>query len=277
MVAAEVNPTKFGENKTAIDKKNIIWISLLSGSGAGLACTLLCAPLDVAKVRLQIQGSLGVQKYTGSTFKVIQTIYKEEGWRGVFRGVGPAMLTVPLFWGVYWPIYDRSKLYLSEKYPAVSTPIIHLGAAVTAGVVGDVITNPFWVTRTRIQTLIMHPESKVESMSTFRMMRMIYREEGFLSLYKGLAASFLGLSHVAIQFPLCKIYDSSLSHYMMLKRTLIPFLSLDEFLKRLARDRRKGDEAVSRWLYFIAFLFLLSSFSFMIEPRRSLILSELPL
>eukprot|EP01033_Poteriospumella_lacustris_P008756 gene8756-6294_t len=39
-------------------------------------------------------------------------------------------------------------------------------------------------------------------MSTFRMMSTIYKEEGFIALYKGLAASMLGLSHVAIQFPL---------------------------------------------------------------------------
>lgn len=190
-------------NNNSANHGSQIVISLLSGAGAGFFCTLLCAPLDVAKVRLQIQGSLGLTKYTGGTVNVLRTIYAEEGIRGVFRGVGPALLTVPLFWGVYWPIYDRTKVFFQENHPDWSPPVAHLSAAVSAGVVGDVITNPFWVTRTRIQTLILHPEMKVSSMSTFQMMRNIYQQEGFTALYKGLGASFLGLSHVAIQFPLC--------------------------------------------------------------------------
>jgi solute carrier family 25 folate transporter 32 len=197
-------PSSDDSSNVNINHNKQVWISLLSGAGAGLACTLLCAPLDVAKVRLQIQGSLGIHKYGGGTINVLRTIFLEEGLRGVFRGVGPAMLTVPLFWGVYWPIYDRTKNVVKEQFPSWSQPWTHLVSAISAGVVGDVITNPFWVTRTRIQTLIMHPESMGISMSTFRMMNTIYRQEGLVALYKGLSASMLGLSHVAIQFPLCK-------------------------------------------------------------------------
>lgn len=197
----------------SVASKKLVWISLLSGAGAGVACTLVCAPLDVAKVRLQIQGSLGIHKYSGGTVNIIRTIYSEEGMRGVFRGVGPALLTVPLFWGVYWPIYDRTKEHIKNTFPAWSQPVMHFVSAVSAGIVGDVITNPFWVTRTRIQTLIMHPESAGTSMSTFRMMSTIYKEEGFIALYKGLAASMLGLSHVAIQFPLCKCSTFGFGHH----------------------------------------------------------------
>lgn len=60
--------------------------------------------------------------------------------------------------------------------------------------------------RTRIQALILHPDVNLNHshISTVGMMKMIYREEGFAAFYKGLSASFLGLSHVAIQFPLCE-------------------------------------------------------------------------
>jgi len=190
------------EAKVNGSNSNQIAVSLCSGAGAGFICTILCAPLDTAKVRLQVQGSLGLQKYSGGTLSVLRTIYSDEGVRGIFRGVGPALLTVPLFWSVYWPIYDRAKVSFRDNYPDLSPPLAHLSAAVSAGVVGDLITNPFWVARTRIQTLILHPEMRVISMSTFEMIRKIYQNEGFTALYKGLGASFLGLSHVAIQFPL---------------------------------------------------------------------------
>ena len=61
------------------------------------------------------------------------------------------------------------------------------------------------MTRTRFQTLSLHKDVKIcDNIGTFAMMRSIYKEEGFMAFYKGLGASFLGLSHVAIQFPLCK-------------------------------------------------------------------------
>lgn len=179
--------------------------SLLSGAGAGVVCTLLCAPLDVTKVRLQVQGALGGKKYSGGVFTSIRKIYVEEGLKGVFKGVGPALVTVPLFWGVYWPIYDRMKVHLEESQPNLSTPMMHILSAVAAGATGDIITNPFWVTRTRIQTLALHSSDNIPSeVSTFQMMKLIYQHEGWRAFYKGLGASFLGLSHVAIQFPLCK-------------------------------------------------------------------------
>ena len=39
-------------------------VALISGAGAGIACSILCAPLDVAKVRMQVQGSLHMHKYS---------------------------------------------------------------------------------------------------------------------------------------------------------------------------------------------------------------------
>ncbi len=227
---------------------------MISGMGAGVLCTILCAPLDVVKVRMQIQGALKIHKYEGNIVGMLGGIYREEGIRGIFRGVGPALCTIPLFWGVYWPMYDYSKAYLAEMH-SDSIPEVnrHLYSAIFAGVVSDVITNPFWVTRTRIQTMVLHPEenfissnppnhhswsvqpsnvthktnlsamlveafkkvrttlaesprlnhSVYTTITTYEMMKRIYKKEGFSAFYKGLGASFLGLSHVAIQFPLC--------------------------------------------------------------------------
>lgn len=180
-------------------------IDLVSGAGAGLISSILCAPLDVAKVRLQVQGSLGLKKYKGGVVATISKIYREEGIRGPFKGIGPALITAPLFWGVYWPLYGHLKPVFAESFPESSSYVVHLLAAISAGGVADVITNPFWVTRTRIQTLFLHSEEKLsDRVGTWVMMRRIFEQEGFLAFYRGLAASLLGLSHVAIQFPLCK-------------------------------------------------------------------------
>ena len=193
--------------------------SFLSGAGAGAVSSILCCPLDVAKVRIQIQGTLGIQRYT-TTLGTLKLIMKEEGMRGCFRGLGPALCNVPLFWSIYWCTYDQLKFKLAATFPSISQHMIHLYSAITAGAIGDVVTNPFWVVRTRIQTLHLHAGDNLTvsnkahySVSTLQMFRRIYRAEGIMAFYKGLTASFLGLSHVAIQFPMYEYLKKEMAAY----------------------------------------------------------------
>jgi len=49
-------------------------------------------------------------------------------------GIGPALITSPLFWGIYFPIYNHMKTYFNDKgyYPYAG----HLCSAIIAGAVG---------------------------------------------------------------------------------------------------------------------------------------------
>jgi len=205
---------------------------------------------------MQVQGTVGIDKYSNLT-NSLRLIYAEEGARGMFRGLGPALMTVPLFWGIYFYSYEYMKVKLSEyetrkapqllpvhgKPPIQAEPqskftlpptVVHITAAVAAGAVGDIICNPLWVLRTRIQTLVLHDINTLlaytsaplaslhdyKSVGVMEMTKQIYKNEGIRAFYKGLNASFLGLSHVAVQFPLY------------------------ERLKQFARERR-GDQKES--------------------------------
>jgi solute carrier family 25 (mitochondrial folate transporter), member 32 len=117
--------------------------SLSAGAGAGAICTCLCAPLDIAKVRTQVQGSTGRLRYRGLV-QTLNKIWRDEGLAGLYKGLVPALCTVPLFWGIYWTSYEKLKLHYAQEYPDSSPHLHHIGAAVTAGAIGDVITNPFW-------------------------------------------------------------------------------------------------------------------------------------
>lgn len=119
-------------------------------------------------------------------------------------------MTVPIFWGIYFYSYDFMKDRIARDNYFSSPVASHILSAVSAGAIGDVITNPMWVIRTRVQTLVLHHaiSSKKHSMTTLDMARTIYQEEGFFAFYKGLGASFLGLSHIAVQFPLCEYFIS---------------------------------------------------------------------
>lgn len=89
----------------------------------------------------------------------------------------------------------------------------HILAAMTAGATGTIVTNPLWVIKTRFmaQSMSDHATGK-RYRNTWDAIRTIYQQEGFRAFYRGLMPSLLGVSHVAVQFPLyeqLKIWSSS--------------------------------------------------------------------
>jgi solute carrier family 25 (mitochondrial folate transporter), member 32 len=163
---------------------------------------LIFSFISFIQVRQQAQGSLhGKKRYSGA-MQTFRSILEQEGPRGLFKGMGTALINVPLFWGIYWTGYENLKKYFHQETNLI-LPVQHILSATMAGALADVISNPFWVVRTRIQTQILHPERHLPSTpSTLSMFRYIYQHEGFFAFYRGLSASLLGLTHVAIQFPL---------------------------------------------------------------------------
>eukprot|EP00041_Stephanoeca_diplocostata_P006556 m.88350 g.88350 ORF g.88350 m.88350 type:complete len:214 (+) comp16430_c0_seq3:178-819(+) len=78
---------------------------------------------------------------------------------------------------------------------------IHAGSSVLAGGMADVLTNPLWVIRTRLQTNALRGEASGCSSMVAEARRM-YAAEGGRAFFKGLKATLLGLSHTALQFPI---------------------------------------------------------------------------
>jgi solute carrier family 25 folate transporter 32 len=89
----------------------------------------------------------------------------------------------------------------------------HILAAMTAGATGTIVTNPLWVIKTRFmaQSMSDHATGK-RYHNTWDAIRTIYQQEGVRAFYRGLMPSLLGVSHVAVQFPLyeqLKIWSST--------------------------------------------------------------------
>ena len=81
-------------------------------------------------------------------------------------------------------------------------------AAAVAGAIGDCVTYPLWTVRVRLHTQAMHAaagSSRAHFRNTMHALRSIVKSEGVSSLYRGLPASLMGVSHVAVQFPLYEL------------------------------------------------------------------------
>lgn len=189
--------------------------SLIAGVGSGSLASVVCAPLDLVRTRMQVAGGLeatkNAQSQHANIIKSIHEIYLLDGIRGCFRGLGATLATVPTFWGIYFPLYERFKsgiLDWSNQYGDGSHnhhAMVHLTSAMSAGAVADVICNPMFVVRTRMQTEALHyfqmPPSERRPHGLITTVSGMYREGGIPIFWRGLTASLLGLGHVGIQFP----------------------------------------------------------------------------
>lgn len=86
-----------------------------------------------------------------------------------------------------------------------------MSASVTAGACSTLATNPIWVVKTRLMSQVGSSASEEhrppwQYKNTLDAFRKMYRAEGLLSFYSGLAPALLGLTHVAIQFPLYEFF-----------------------------------------------------------------------
>lgn len=104
------------------------------------------------------------------------------------------------------PLYDDFKWHWSRRFPEQNAAVIHMASAVSAGAISDVLVNPMFVVRTRLQTEAVHNlvsiAASVPRKSTIvQTVRQLYAEGGLPTFWRGMTANLLGLTHVAVQFP----------------------------------------------------------------------------
>ncbi|VEU23748.1 DEKNAAC105015 [Brettanomyces naardenensis] len=212
-------------------------ITSAAGAMAGFCAGVSVCPLDVAKTRLQAQGSylkhlrdlnpatvakFDLCKYRG-LIQTMSVIWKEEGIRGLYRGLVPITLGYFPSWMIYFSCYEQCKR-ISGRF-IQDENLSYFMSAILSGAASTTATNPIWVVKTRmmlqtdngktIYDRLPVEESVVKGGTasaskpstqwyngTFDAFRKMYKEEGIGSFYRGLLPSYFGLVHVAIQFPL---------------------------------------------------------------------------
>lgn len=193
-----------------------------------MTSAIVTAPLDVVKTRLQsdfyqseIAASRSIRTIPppaalslprsallnfSETFQILFSIHRVEGWRALFRGLGPNLTGVVPARAINFYTYGNGKRIISQHFNGGSEAAwVHLCAAATAGIVTGTATNPIWLVKTRLQ-LDKSRAEKAGSMSDRRyknsldcMMQTI-RKEGIRGLYRGLSASYLGVSESTLQW-----------------------------------------------------------------------------
>ncbi|PGH22930.1 hypothetical protein AJ80_02979 [Polytolypa hystricis UAMH7299] len=200
------------------------YITPLCGAAAGVASGIVTCPLDVIKTKLQAQGGFlrrhGKLVEPGTLYRgMIGTgsmIWRDEGVRGLYRGLGPMLLGYLPTWAVYMTVYDRSRGWFLESTD--NWWLARLYASLTAGACSTIATNPIWVIKTRLMSQSVRASSNGFRApwyykNTLDAARKMYASEGIRAFYSGLTPALLGLAHVAIQFPLYEYFKMEFTGY----------------------------------------------------------------
>lgn len=98
------------------------YITPFCGASAGVASGIVTCPLDVIKTKLQAQGGFARRRGKAVEAKTLyrgmlgtgRVIWREDGIRGLYQGLGPMLLGYLPTWAVYLAVYDRSREYFYE-------------------------------------------------------------------------------------------------------------------------------------------------------------------
>lgn len=140
------------------------------------------------------------QGRTLEVWRCLRHIWVHEGPSGLFRGLGPNLVGVAPSRAIYFWSYSSTKQKLNRILPAPNrdTPFVHVVSAASAGFISSCLTNPLWLVKTRLQL----DRSNTNFLST---VKNIHSEQGLAGFWKGVTASWWGISETIIHFV---IYES---------------------------------------------------------------------
>ncbi|KAI9313709.1 mitochondrial carrier domain-containing protein [Dichotomocladium elegans] len=180
------------------------------GGLAGMAARFVISPLDVVKIRLQIQAELqpnSSNKYKGLTH-AFRVIASEEGIRGFFKGNMSAEYLYVSYGISQLFAYHHFDVFFESKLASSPRAFV---CGMLAGSFATAVTYPFDLLRTRFA---IQGQKKIYT-TVGHAIADIYRMEGMCGFYRGLIPSITQIMpYMGIMF---LSYDAFCSTFAMLR------------------------------------------------------------
>jgi solute carrier family 25 2-oxodicarboxylate transporter 21 len=154
---------------------------------------ILVNPFEMVKVTLQANRNKGGE--VPSTWATTRKIIAEHGIgsRGLNRGLSATIGRNGVFNMIYFGFYYSVKDIVPEYHDPIQEFLRKVAIGFTSGTLGSIINIPFDVAKSRIQGP-QPVQGIVKYRSTFPTIAIVYREEGFRALYKGLTPKVMRLA-----------------------------------------------------------------------------------
>ncbi|EDV24393.1 uncharacterized protein TRIADDRAFT_5000, partial [Trichoplax adhaerens] len=168
----------------------------IAGSMAAVVATLVICPTELVKCRLQAHAQL-VEKMLSeggsfilqsrmSSLKVLSSVLREEGIRGLYRGYSSTLIRDPGGYFFFFFGYEFTKKALTPKDSEPGCVLTTMFAGGMGGAALWTVIYPLDLVKSRQQVF-----AKAEQRGFVRMLSEISRTTGFFSLYRGLAPTII--------------------------------------------------------------------------------------
>lgn len=160
---------------------------IVCASGAVVATNLSLAPLFLVRTRVQVSEHLTLRH-------VVRDVYHREGIRGFYRGTIPNIAGRCVEEGMFWTVYELLKRFTESSTFGTGNFFWDSAAVIsfsmTAKLTAVTVAYPYNVVMNHLRTVNkrtgLHDHVRV-----FPTIMHVYRRDGFLGFYKGLAPQLL--------------------------------------------------------------------------------------
>ncbi|XP_061338561.1 mitochondrial arginine transporter BAC2-like [Gastrolobium bilobum] len=179
----------FSSSISANDPPSLKGVAL-GGVCAGVLQSTLLSPIELVKIRLQLPNTAQLTQPQKGPVSVAKNIWKMEGLRGIYRGLGITMLRDAPAYGFYFWTYDyaREKLHPGCRESCQESLNTVLIAGGLAGVASWVSSYPFDVIKTRLQA---QTPSSLKYKGIVDCFRKSIKEEGYVVLWRGIGTAVI--------------------------------------------------------------------------------------
>ncbi|KAI1312886.1 mitochondrial carrier domain-containing protein [Xylaria venustula] len=174
------------------DKKSghiAVPFELLAGGSAGACQVVFTNPLEIVKIRLQVQGEM-VKATEGAQKRSAMWIVRNLGLKGLYKGASACLLRDVPFSAIYFPTYSHLKKDFFGESPTKKLGVVQLlTAGAIAGMPAAYLTTPCDVIKTRLQVEARKGDTNYTGLR--HAAQTILKEEGFRAFFKGGPARIL--------------------------------------------------------------------------------------
>jgi solute carrier family 25 thiamine pyrophosphate transporter 19 len=176
--------------------------SVICGGTAGLLSRFVIAPLDVVKIRFQLQFDLkrNSTKFASTTpaathfriYNQMVSIFKKEGVTALWKGNIPAEIMYVLYGATQFTTYRVVSNAVKSVHPTIPDPTLSFISGAASGLMATTITYPFDLLRTRFACQGAAGSERVYRSLPYAISH-IYKNEGLTGYFRGLIPALISV------------------------------------------------------------------------------------
>ncbi|KAM1159598.1 hypothetical protein ACFX2I_032666 [Malus domestica] len=162
-------------------------VHFLAGGMAGLTAASATYPLDLVRTRLAAQRNAPYYRGIGHAF---HTICREEGFWGLYKGLGATLLVVGPSIAISFSVYEALRSFWQSQRPNDSTVVVSLACGSLSGIASSTATFPLDLVRRRLQLEGAGGLARIYNTGLLGTLSHITRTEGLRGLYRGIMPEY---------------------------------------------------------------------------------------